>query len=113
MLVACKTTESPAVSEHIVYYENDVAVGHAYLILYRNSLHAEPVGLLEDLQVYEGHRGNGIEESLMEKVIHEARLYGCYKLIAMNRLEGGREHLHQWYEQVGFTPHGVEYRMNF
>ena len=87
-------------------------VGHAYLAIFKNDIHQEPFGLLEDLQVAEEYRGQRIASELLKAVIQTARDENCYKLLATSRLGGTRDHIHYWYERVGFESYGVEFRMN-
>lgn len=85
-------------------------IGHAYLYLIQNDLHAEPYGLLEDVFIEESHRGKGYGSKLVEAIIAEAKAHGCYKLIGTTRHE--RKDVHAFYERLGFKNHGLEFRMD-
>ncbi len=86
-------------------------VARAFLYLMHNDLHEEPFGLLEDVEVEESVRGQGIGTKLVNDVIATARQKSCYKLIATSR--HSRPKVHALYERIGFQNHGVEFRMNF
>jgi len=88
-------------------------IGHAYLYLLSNDLHEEPFGLLEDVQIDEGHRGQGAANSLVKAVIERAQHEGCYKLIATSRNDGTRQTVHDWYLRLGFRDYGSEFRLDF
>ena len=86
-------------------------VGRAYLYVMTNDLHSEPFGLMEDVWVSPDHRGRHIGSELVKAVIAQAREKQCYKLIATSRYS--RPKVHTLYKKLGFTDHGVEFRMNF
>ena len=86
-------------------------VAHAFLYLMHNDLHDEPFGLLEDVEVDESMRGQGIGTKLVNTVIETAREKKCYKLIATSR--HSRPKVHELYKRIGFEDHGLEFRMNF
>jgi GNAT superfamily N-acetyltransferase len=83
----------------------------AYLYIMMNDLHDAPFGLLEDVFVAESERGGGLGTTLVREVIAAAREAGCYKLIATSR--ASRPKVHELYERLGFTSHGLEFRMDF
>jgi GNAT superfamily N-acetyltransferase len=87
-------------------------VGHAYLYLIHNNLHAEPYGLLEDMYVHEQHRKNRIGAMLLQAILECARREGCYKVIANSRNGVERESVQSWYVRTGFVEHGKEFRMD-
>ena len=86
-------------------------VARAFLYLLKNDLHDTPFGFLEDIFVNESHRGQGYSKILVQEVINEARVRGCYKLICTSRY--GREQLHEYYQKLGFKDHGKEFRIDF
>lgn len=87
-------------------------IGHAYVYFLQNDLHAEPLGILEDLHVDPGCRHRGIGRELVTAVLEEARRKNCYKLIATSRNDGTRDQVHAWYLRLGFREHGTEFRMD-
>jgi GNAT superfamily N-acetyltransferase len=91
--------------------DRSVEVGRAFLYVMHNDLHSAPFGLLEDVFVDEAHRGLGFGTMLVERVIVTAKAYGCYKLLATSRTS--RPRVHEMYERLGFTKHGLEFRMDF
>jgi len=91
--------------------ENGKVMGRAFLYLIKNDLHDKPYGLLEDVFVEEEARGGGLGTKLVQAVIDEVKVHGCYKLIATSR--ESREGVHNWYEKIGFKKYGIEFRMDF
>ncbi len=47
---------------------------------------------------------------LVEKVIEIAKESSCYKLIATSRIS--RPKVHKLYQRLGFSQHGVEFRLD-
>ncbi|MDJ0703291.1 MAG: GNAT family N-acetyltransferase [Leptolyngbyaceae cyanobacterium MO_188.B28] len=90
---------------------NGVEIGRAYLYLMHNDLHNQPFGLMEDVHIDEAHRGKGVGSELVKLVIKEAKEANCYKLIATSRTS--RPKVHDLYQRLGFTQHGLEFRINF
>ncbi len=91
---------------------NNLEVGHAYVYLLHNDLHAEPFALIEDIQVDETHQGEGVGRELIEAVMSHSRERGCYKIIATSRNDGTRASVHDWYGRLGFQSYGTEFRMD-
>jgi GNAT superfamily N-acetyltransferase len=85
-------------------------VARAYLYVMTNDLHEAPFGLMEDVFVAESERGGGLGTALVTEVIAAAREAGCYKLIATSR--ASRPRVHELYRRLGFTSHGVEFRVD-
>ena len=90
--------------------DNDVEVGRAYIYLMHNDWHDRPFGLMEDVYVDETYRGRGIGSELVNKVIEIAKEANCYKLIATSRIS--RPKVHKLYQRLGFSQHGVEFRLD-
>ena len=86
-------------------------VGRAYLYLMGNDLHNQPFGLMEDVYIDDAYRGQGVGSELVKLVIKLAKEANCYKLIATSRTS--RPKVHELYQRLGFTQHGVEFRINF
>lgn len=95
----------------IIHRAHSEEVGHAYLYVLKNDLHERPFGFMEDVFVNEGHRNEGLGKSLVRTVIAEAKRRNCYKLVATSRTE--RDQVHSFYEHLGFTDHGKEFRITF
>jgi GNAT superfamily N-acetyltransferase len=95
-----------------LYEKNEAGVvqGRAFLYVLSNELHDTPFGLIEDVFVEEQFRGQGIGQRLISMAIHFARLSHCYKVIATSR--HSREEIHKFYENLGFTNHGNEFRID-
>lgn len=108
MNIARKTLQSSAVRLSVV--EDGREVGRAYLFLIQNDLHGKPYGLLEDVFVEEDARGRGVARQLVHEIIEEAKILGCYKILATSRFS--RPVVHEMYERYGFKKHGFEFRMD-
>lgn len=85
-------------------------LGGLFLYIMHNDLHAEPFGLMEDVHVAEFARGRGVGTELVREVIKIAMDRGCYKLVATSR--HSRPRVHKLYRDLGFTKHGVEFRID-
>ncbi len=90
--------------------DQDQVLGRVYLYFIYNDLHDSPYGLVEDLFVQEGARRRGIGKSLLEAVVGEAKMAGCYKIIGTSRHE--RSLVHEWYKKFGFIDYGLEFRLD-
>lgn len=90
--------------------ENGQIIGRAYLYILKNDLHPEPFGFMEDVFVEEQYRKHGIGKQLVEVLIAEAKIQGCYKLIGTSRSE--RPQVHEFYKKFGFQDYGKEFRMD-
>ena len=95
----------------ITFQDNGVEVGRAYLYLMHNDLHEQPFALMENVHVAEAYRGKGIGSQLVKQVVELAKNANCYKLIATSRLS--RSNVHSLYQRLGFTQHGLEFRIDF
>lgn len=99
--------DRPAVGIRFSISNEGREVGPAYLYIMTNDLHEAPFGLLEDVYVGESRRGSGLGTALVKEVVATATAQGCYKLIATSRT--ARPKVHELYERLGFTKHGVEF----
>jgi GNAT superfamily N-acetyltransferase len=102
--------EVPSIGVRVSLCKDDKEAAHAYLYLFKNDLHEEPVGYLEDAFVEENLRGQGIGKELVLRVISEASSRGCYKLVAASRYS--RTNVHRLYERLGLRTHGIEFRLD-
>ncbi len=105
-----KNQNSEATGIRISATDNGIEVGRAYIYLMYNDLHAQPFGLMEDVYVDEAYRGKGVGSELVKQVIELAKAANCYKLIATSRTS--RPKVHELYQRLGFTQHGVEFRID-
>ena len=94
----------------ITLKEGGKECARAFLYVLKNDLHDKPFGFLEDVNISEELRGQGIGSKLIQAVINEAKKQGCYKLIGTSR--HAREKVHKFYEKLGFNNYGVEFRMD-
>jgi GNAT superfamily N-acetyltransferase len=103
--------EINAIGTKFYIKQDEKEVGRAYLYILSNDLHKKPFGLMEDVYVDESVRNKGLGSDLVKKVIEEARIKGCYKLICTSRYE--KPKVHELYVSLGFRNQGKEFRMNF
>lgn len=93
----------------IIFEEQSQMLGRAYLYVMFDDRHDKPFGLF-DVFVKEDQRGKGLGTKLVQAVIAEAKARDCYKLIGTSRYS--KPELHAWYQGLGFTDYGKEFRMN-
>jgi GNAT superfamily N-acetyltransferase len=89
--------------------EHGQEIGHGYLYLIKNDLHEQPYGFMEDVFVEDSFRGKGVGMQIVQALITEAKVQGCYKLIGTSR--NARAKVHEFYKKLGFTDYGKEFRM--
>lgn len=85
-------------------------IGRVRLCVFKNELHPQPFGLMEDLFVEEVYRKQGLGKKLVEALVERARVEGCYKIILTIRSERTERQI--WYQKIGFKNWGVEMRMD-
>ncbi len=84
------------------------AVGtYSLLIMDHLSHRGRPIGLVEDVVVAAGRRGQGIGRHLMQHAMGECRAKGCYKLALSSNL--ARTDAHAFYAALGFQRHGISF----
>ena len=105
-----KTDEILVKGKKFSYIEEGNEIARAFLYILKNDLHDEPFGFLEDVFVDDSYRGRGYGSELVKKVIEESRKEGCYKLICTSRYS--KPEVHRLYENLGFTDHGKEFRID-
>lgn len=82
-----------------------------YLLLFMDKLSnpGTPAAVVEDVVVAPDRQGAGIGATLMHDAMARARQRGCYKLMLSSNLT--RTPAHRFYEQLGFTQHGVSFEV--
>ena len=68
------------------------------------------IGIIEDVFISDKYRSKGLGSELLQEVIEVAKEKRCVKLLALSRFENTRAHT--FYERLGFTKYGLEFRMN-
>jgi GNAT superfamily N-acetyltransferase len=66
-----------------------------------------PSGVVEDVAVRAGQRGQGIGKRMMEFALERCREAGCYKMALSSNLR--REEAHRFYDSLGFERHGYSF----
>ncbi|WP_299408005.1 GNAT family N-acetyltransferase [Acaryochloris sp. IP29b_bin.148] len=108
MTLETRTVEAKGI--RISWQEDGIEVGRAFVYIMHNDLHQQPFALMEDVYINEAFRGQGLGSELVRQVIKLAQDANCYKLIATSR--ESRPKVHALYQRLGFTKHGVEFRIN-
>ena len=105
-----KETLKDAYAVKITAHEGGKQIGRLFLYILRNDLHKEPFAFLEDVFVEAEYRKHGIGSQLVQKAIEEAKAQNCYKILGNSRTE--KEKVHAFYEHLGFSKHGFEFRID-
>ncbi|HLD31909.1 MAG TPA: GNAT family N-acetyltransferase [Patescibacteria group bacterium] len=85
-------------------------VGRIHVFFITNDLHDRPYALLEDLFVAESQRNKGLGSQLVKEAVAVAKDRGCYKVIGTSR--HSRETVHEFYQKLGFSNYGLEFRLD-
>jgi ribosomal small subunit protein bTHX len=99
-----------AYPDYAVYLaeEDGVPVGTFALLVMDNLAHGgAPEGVVENVVVAEGRRGQGIGRALMRFAMDRCAAAGCYKLVLSSNVQ--REAAHRFYEDLGFVQHGLSF----
>lgn len=89
--------------------KEDQEIGRVFVYLIKNNSHDYPYALIEDLFVHEDYRKQGYGKQLMLAAIEEAKKQNCGWILANSRY--AREHVHQFYQKLGFEDYGKEFKM--
>ena len=99
-----------AYPDYAVYLaeEDGVPVGTFALLVMDNLAHGgAPEGVVENVVVAEGRRGQGIGRAMMRFAMDRCTEAGCYKLVLSSNVR--RESAHRFYEDLGFVQHGLSF----
>lgn len=105
-----ETSVVEAKGSRISCKQDGLEVGRAFVYIMHNDLHQRPFALMEDVYVSKAFRGQGLGSKIVRQVIQLAQEANCYKLLATSR--DSRTKVHDLYQRLGFTQHGVEFRMD-
>jgi GNAT superfamily N-acetyltransferase len=88
--------------------EDGVPVGTFALLVMDNLAHGgTPEGIVENVVVAEGRRGQGIGRAMMRFAMDRCVAADCYKLVLSSNVR--REAAHRFYEDLGFVQHGLSF----
>ena len=99
-----------AYPDYAVYLaeEDGVPVGTFALLVMDNLAHGgAPEGIVENVVVAEGRRGQGVGRAMMRFAMDHCAAAGCYKLVLSSNVR--REAAHRFYEDLGFVQHGLSF----
>ncbi|EKD57638.1 MAG: GCN5-related N-acetyltransferase [uncultured bacterium] len=94
----------------VVAKQNNKIIGSATLLYFPIPAYGKPYAFLEGLVVDKNSRKKGVGTALLNKLIELAREKGCYKVVGTSRFAS--EDVHKFYEKLGFTKWGWEFRMD-
>lgn len=92
----------------ISIFRGNKKIGSAYIYIIENRRGF--YGLIEDIEILEEYRGQGVGKELVKNIIEIAKSEGCYKIIATSR--ASRKNVHKFYTSLGFKKWGYEFRMD-
>ncbi len=72
--------------------------------------HGKQAAFLEGIVVDEAYRGKGVGTALAQKFIELAKVKNCYKIVFTS--SDKRADVHKFYENLGFSKWGFEFRMD-
>ena len=99
-----------AYPDYAVYLAEDDGepVGTFSLLILDNLAHGfVPEGIVENVVVAEGRRGQGLGAAMMRFAMDRCAEAGCYKLALSSNAR--REDAHRFYERLGFVRHGLSF----
>lgn len=108
MKLKSKKIKTPGIRISIEIEKKEVA--RACLHILSNYPEQKPYGFLAEVSVDENLRGQGIGKKLLKEIIKEAKKNKCYKIVATSKRS--RKKVHKFYEFLGFTNVGREFRIN-
>jgi glucosamine-phosphate N-acetyltransferase len=85
----------------VAHQVNGLVLGFATLVL-ETKIRGGRIGHVEDIVTHHEHRGIGIGQSLVDKLVEIARVEGCYKVVL-----SCRDHNILFYEKSGFEVSGA------
>ena len=92
----------PKMGHIIVAKVSDEIVGMVGILYTISTALGARVGLVEDMVISEGYRGQGIGSELLSYTIEFAREHGCRRLTLLT--DGDNEVAHSFYKKAGFKP---------
>lgn len=91
--------------------EDGAPVGTFALLVMDNVAHGgAPEGVVENVVVAEGRRGQGIGRAMMRFAMDHCVQAGCYKLVLSSNVR--REDAHRFYQDLGFAQHGLSFSVS-
>ncbi len=85
-------------------------VGTATLYYVDVAVRGKPYAFLEGLVINDAHRGKGHGTEFFNTLVQSAKEKSCYKIIFTSGTD--RTEAHKFYEKLGFSNWGVEFRMD-
>lgn len=93
-----------------VAVQDDTVVGTYALLVMDNLGHmGAPSAIVEQVLVAPNVQGGGIGTVMMRHAMEQARAARCYKLVLSSNIK--RTAAHEFYDKLGFTRHGLSFRV--
>lgn len=91
-----------------VVSRDGIAVGSFSLMIFCSPSHqGQAQAMLDGVVVARQARGSGVGQIMLRHALDLAAAAGCYKMSLSSNLK--RSDAHRFYEQLGFTRHGVSF----
>ena len=95
-----------------VIEDRELLIGTCSLVIIDNLGHlGAKLAVAENMIIRQEFRGQGIGNQLMQFVMARAKEEKCYKLMLSSNKK--RTLAHNFYEKLGFEPHGISFITNF
>lgn len=101
---------APASCTRIIANDAQGVTGRVWVYVIRNDLNTRPYALIEDLFVVPRARGQHLADDLMREAHQVAKTENCHKVVACSRHD--RPWVHAIYRRLGYTDHGIEFRLD-
>jgi GNAT superfamily N-acetyltransferase len=102
-----KISSYPYYRLFVAYSEEHVVGAYSLTILDNLSHMGAPSALVESVVVLSDYRGKGVGKTMMNHAMTLCRKARCHKLALSSNLV--REPAHRFYENLGFTQHGISF----
>lgn len=99
----------PNYALYVAELQGEVVGTFALLIMDNLAHRGTPSGVVEDVVVSAGCRGQGIGRAMMAFARQRCVEHGCYKMALSSNLE--RTKAHAFYDRLGFERHGYSFRV--
>jgi GNAT superfamily N-acetyltransferase len=103
---------SPDVTVYVAENAPGAAVGTACLSILPNITYdCRPAAFIEAVVVTCAHRRQGVATLLLEHLLADARVAGCYKVQLLSHKRHANDGAHDLYAGLGFVPEAEGFRL--
>jgi len=100
----------PSYRIFVAAVDDTIIATYALLIMDNLAKHGRRSAIVEDVAVSPAHQRKGVGRAIMHHAMQESRKADCYKLVVSSAL--GRTHAHAMYQSIGFSQHGISFRVD-